>query len=96
MKIDSAHNEIMLDNDRVRIVRVHFDPGESGPMVDKRPRVIVVVTDSHATVIFPDGHSEPRDMKTGDVSFGGAGRQSTKNTGTSPIDNVVVELKAKQ
>ncbi len=95
VKSDKAHNEIVLENDRVRVVRIHFAPGESGPMVDKRPRVIVAVTDSQATVTFPDGHSEPREMKAGAVSFGNAGRQATKNTGTTPLENIVVELKSK-
>jgi len=95
VKIDSSHNEVLLDNDRVRVVRIHFALGESGPIVDKRPRVIAAVTDSHATVTFPDGHSEPRDMKAGTVSFGNAGRQATKNTGKTPLENIVVELKSK-
>ena len=95
VKMDPSHNEVLLDNDRVRVVRIHFAPGESSPIVDKWARVIVAVTDSHATVTFPDGHSEPRDMKAGTVSFGNAGRQATKNTGTTPLENIVVELKGK-
>jgi hypothetical protein len=92
---DDTHNEVLFENSRVRVVRIHFAPGESGPMVDKRPRVVVARTDSHATVTFPDGHSETRDMKAGAVSFGNAGRQATKNTGETPIENIVVELKSK-
>jgi hypothetical protein len=94
VKIDPLHNEVLLDNNRVRVVRIHFAPGESGPIVDKRPRVIIARTDSHATVTFPDGHSETREVKAGTVSFGTAGRQATKNTGTTPIENIVVELKS--
>jgi hypothetical protein len=95
VRADRVHNEVLLDNERLRVVRIRFEPGESGPMVDKRPRVIIARTDSHATVTFPDGHSEPREMKAGTVSFGTAGRQATKNTGTTPIENIVVELKGK-
>jgi hypothetical protein len=95
ISIDGAHNELLLNNERVRVVRIHFEPGEAGPMVDKRLRVIVAVTDSQAAVTFPDGHSEPREMKAGTVSFGNAGRQATKNTGTTPLENIVVELKSK-
>lgn len=95
IKLDASHSEVLFENEHVRVVRIHFEPGESGPIVDKRPRVIVAVTDSHATVTFPDGHTEPREMKAGSVSFGNAGRQATKNTGTTPIENIVVELKSK-
>jgi hypothetical protein len=95
VKADPAHNEVLFDNDRIRVVLIHIDPGEEGPMVDKRPRVIVARTDSNAIVMFPDGHSEPRDVKAGTVSFGNAGRQATKNAGKTPLENIVVELKSK-
>jgi hypothetical protein len=95
VKTDAKHNEVLFENDQVRVVRVHFEEGESGPIVDKRPRVIAAVTNSHASVTFPDGRSETRDGKAGSVSFGNAGRQATKNTGTTPLENIVVELKSK-
>lgn len=95
VKLDPKHNEVLLNNDSVRVVRVHFPPGESGPMVDKRARVIIMITDSHATVTLPDGHSEVRDGKAGTVSFSKAGRQATNNVGTTPLENIVVELKSK-
>jgi len=95
VKLDPKHNEVLLENSRVRVVRIHFASGELGPIVDKRPRVIIVLKDSHATVTLPDGHSEVRDAKAGTVYFGNAGRQATNNIGTTPLENVVVELKSK-
>lgn len=95
VKLDPKHNEILFDNELVRVVRVHFGPGESGPMVDKRTRVIIMLTDSHATVTLPDGHSEVRDGKAGTVSFSKGGRQATNNVGTTELENIVVELKGK-
>lgn len=95
VKLDPKHNEVLLENSRVRVVRIHFAAGESGPIVDKRPRVIVVLTDSHATVTLPDGHSEVRDAKAGSIYFGNPGRQATSNIGSSPLENIVVELKSR-
>jgi hypothetical protein len=95
VKADPTHNEILFENRRVRVLRIHFAPGELGPMVDKRPRVIFARYDSHATVTLPDGHNEIREMKAGAISFGNAGRQATKNTGTTPLENIVVELKSR-
>lgn len=95
LKLDPAHNTVLFENEGVRVVRIHFGPGESGPMVDKRARVIIMLTDSHATVTLPDGHSEVRDGKAGTVSFSKAGRQATNNVGTTPLENIVVELKSK-
>lgn len=95
VKLDPNHNQVLFENDLVRVVRVHFMPGQSGPIVDKRARVIVTLTDSHATVTLPDGHSETRDAKAGTIAYSRAGRQATKNAGTTPLENIVVELKSK-
>lgn len=95
VKLDEAHNDVLLENDRIRIVSVHFKPGESGPIVDKRPRVIILLDDMHAIVTLPDGHGEPRDGKAGTVYWGNAGAQATKNIGDKSFENIVVELKGK-
>jgi hypothetical protein len=93
---DSSHNQILLEYDRVRALYVHFGPGESGPIADMRACVIVAITDSRAIVTLPNGHTEPRNMKAGDISFLPARREATKNTGTTPLRIIVVELKTKR
>ena len=93
--IDPRHNSVLFQNSRIRVVSVHFGPGESGPIVDKRPRVIILLDDMHAVVTLPDGHSEPRDGKAGTVYWGNAGAQATKNVGDKAFENIVVELKGK-
>lgn len=95
VKVDPDHNKILFEDQIVRVVSVHFKPGESGPIVDKRPRVIILLDDMHAVVTLPDGHSEPRDGKAGTVYWGNAGAQATKNVGDKPFENIVVELKEK-
>jgi len=95
VKLDPKHNQVLFENEVVRVVRIHFPSGEMGPIVDKRARVIVPLTDSHAAVTFPDGHSEVRDATAGSITFSVAGRQATKNSGTTMLENIVVELKSK-
>ena len=93
VKLDPKHNEVLFENERVRVVRVHFGLGESGPIVDKRPRVIILLTDTHATVTLPDGHSETREGTAGTVQWSKGGRQATINGSVGPLENIVVELK---
>lgn len=95
VKLDPAHNEVLLENDQVRVVRIHFPPGESGPIVDKRARIICALTDSRATVAAREGQDHESDMKAGMIVFSRGGRQSTKNVGTALLENIVVELKGK-
>jgi hypothetical protein len=75
-------------------MRLQLGTGESGPIADKRPPVIISLTDSHAVATFPDGHSEPRDAAAGSVAFANPGSQATKNVGDKPFVNIVIELKA--
>jgi hypothetical protein len=93
VKLDKKHNQVLFENERVRIVRIHFRPGESGPIVDKRPRIIVSLISSHAEVRLPDGRIETRDGKVEDVQWSRGGRQATINGNLGPLENIVVELK---
>ncbi|HXN63821.1 MAG TPA: hypothetical protein VN862_00700 [Candidatus Acidoferrales bacterium] len=95
VKLDPAHNKVVFENDRVRVVHLNFPPGASGPVVDKRMRVIVMLTDSHAIVTRPDGTTAVRDGKVGAISYSKGGSQATLNAGTTPLENIVVELKGK-
>ncbi len=93
-KLDPKHNEVLFENDRVRVVRIHFGPGESGPVVDKRPRVIILLTDTHAQVRTPDGKLSPRDSPAGAIQWSLGGSQATINGNVGPLENIVVELKS--
>lgn len=95
VKLDPQHNLVLFENDRVRVVRVHFDLGEKGPVVDKRPRVIILVTDMHAEVAKSGGAPEARDGTAGTIYWSLGGSQATMNRNETKLDNIVVELKGK-
>jgi hypothetical protein len=94
VKLDPKHNKVVLENDRVRVVHLLFPPGEEGPQVDKRPRVIILLTDTHAQVRTPDGKLSPRDSVAGTIQWSLGGRQATINGTAGPLENIVVELKS--
>ncbi len=94
--LDSAHNQVLLDNGLTRVLYFHLGPGETEPVVDQRARVIVGMTDSKEILTSPDGKAEQRTIKAGEVSFGKAGREATKNAGSTTLRNIVVELKSPQ
>jgi hypothetical protein len=95
VKLDPGHN-ILLDEDaHFRVVQVHFGLGEQGPVVDKRPRVIIVLTDTHAQVAKPGGNPEARNSTAGTIQWSLGGSQATINGHETRLDNTVVELKGK-
>jgi hypothetical protein len=93
--LDPAHNKVVLENDRVRVVHLQFPLAEKGPLVDKRPRVIILLTDMHAQVVKPGGTPEPRDGTAGTIYWSLSGSQATMNRNETKLDNIVVELKGK-
>ena len=94
--LDASHNTIVFENDRVRVVDVHFGLGEKGPVVDKRPRVIVLLNDMHADVARHEGDTpSPRDGKAGAIQWSLGGSQATMNRNETKLDNIVVEIKGK-
>jgi hypothetical protein len=94
--LDPSHNKVLFENDRIRVVDVHFGLGEKGPVVDKRPRVIILLNDMHADVARHEGDPpSPRDGKAGIIQWSLGGSQATMNRNETKLDNVVVEIKGK-
>jgi hypothetical protein len=96
VQLDPSHNKVLFENDRVRVVDVHFGLGEKGPVVDKRPRVIILLNDMHADVTRHEGDTpSPRDGKAGVIQWSLGGSQATMNRNETKLDNIVVEIKGK-
>jgi len=94
--LDPPHNKVLFENDRVRVVDVHFGLGEKGPVVDKRPRVIILLNDMHADVARHEGDTpSPRDGNAGVIQWSLGGSQATMNRNETKLDNIVVEIKGK-
>lgn len=53
------------EDDRVRVVRLSFAPGEQGSMVSHPPRVLVTVSDVHVRVEFEDDRTDERGAPAG-------------------------------
>lgn len=96
VNLDPQHNLVLFENSHVRVVRVHFGLGEKGPVVDKRPRVIILLNDMHADVARHEGDTpSPRDGKAGVIQWSLGGSQATMNRSETKLDNIVVEIKRK-
>jgi len=94
--LDPLHNKALFENDRIRVVDVHFGLGEKGPVVDKRPRVIILLNDMHADVAKQEGGTpSPRDGRAGVIQWSLGGSQATMNRNETKLDNIVVEIKGK-
>jgi hypothetical protein len=94
--LDPPHNRVLFENNLVRVVEVHFGQLEKGPVVDKRPRVIILLNDMHADVARHEGDPpSPRDGKAGVIQWSLGGSQATMNGDKTNLDNIIVEIKGK-
>jgi quercetin dioxygenase-like cupin family protein len=95
VKVDPKHYTVEFENDQVRVLRIHYEPGEKSVMHSHPDSVVVYLADQTAKFTFPDGKSEEAPGKKGDTKFIPGGPHLPENIGTGPLDAVLVELKPK-
>ena len=55
LTVDRKHYRVDLENDWVRVLRVHYEPGEGSPMHEHTAGVRVFLTDIHNRFTNVDG-----------------------------------------
>jgi len=91
--VDPKHYSVVFENDAVRVLRIHYAPGEKSVMHSHPDSVIVFLEDQKAKMTHPDGKSEVMSGKKGDAVFSPAGAHLPENIGSGPIEVILVELK---
>jgi hypothetical protein len=79
--VDAAHYKVALENEHVRVLRIHFGPHEKSAMHEHNlNRVVLYLNDQG-------------NMKADDVRMSGPGTHTEENAGDQPADRIAVELK---
>lgn len=84
---------ILLQNERVRVQYHDVAVGETTPMHSHPAYVAYVFNDYTGKAILPDGREIALSRKAGDTFYSGPVTHRIANTGTTPIHNLIVELK---
>jgi quercetin dioxygenase-like cupin family protein len=92
-KVDPKHYKVEMENAQVRILRVHYGPGEKSVMHSHPNTVAVFLSDGKVKFTYADGKTEDASGKAGQAQFTPAQVHSPENTGTEPFDLIVIELK---
>jgi hypothetical protein len=93
VKVDPKHYTIELENERVRVLRIRYGPGEASQMHSHPEGVLVFLTDAAARFTYPDGRTEEISGKAGDVAPLDAMTHLPENMTDKPFEVVLVELK---
>jgi hypothetical protein len=79
--VDAKHYKVELENEQVRILRVHYDARDKGELHEHiLNRVVVYLNDQTGA-------------KADDVRISGAGTHTEQNAGDQPAERIAVELK---
>jgi uncharacterized RmlC-like cupin family protein len=96
LAIDAKHNELLFENDQVRVFRTWREPGASEMMHEHtgRGRVAVFLTDAEGSAKLGDGGVAPLHESAGDVLWApGSVMHAITNTGPKKFEAIVVEVK---
>jgi quercetin dioxygenase-like cupin family protein len=93
VKVDAKHYKVEFENDRVRVLRIQYDPHEKSVMHSHPSSVAVFLTDGSVKFTTPDGKTQPADMKAGMAQWTPAGKHLPENVGDKPMELILVELK---
>src|SRR5262245_38103644 len=79
--VDGQHYKVALENDAVRVLRIHFGPHEKSPSHEHiLNRVVLYLNDQG-------------NAKADDVRMAGASTHTEENAADQPADRIAVELK---
>jgi quercetin dioxygenase-like cupin family protein len=91
--VDSGHYSIELENERVRVLRVKYGPGEKSVMHSHPALIGIMLTDGTIRMTYPNGTSEVIEGKAGQVLEMPAVDHLPENVGAQTFELILVELK---
>lgn len=79
--VDPKHYTVVLENDQVRVLRIHFEPHDKGERHEHiLNRIVLYLNDQERA-------------KQDDVRMAGAATHTEENVSGQPVDRIAVELK---
>jgi quercetin dioxygenase-like cupin family protein len=93
VEVDPKHYQVEFENDRVRVLRIKYGPGEKSVMHSHPESIAVFLTDIHAKFTYPDGRTEDINANAGTVQHMDAFTHLPESTSKTPFEVIAVELK---
>jgi beta-alanine degradation protein BauB len=93
VKVAPKNCRVLLDNDKVRIVRVTLKAGDKLEMHSHPANVVYSLNSAKAKYTYADGKTEERELKAGQAVWSEPVTHATENTGTTESRALVIEFK---
>ncbi len=90
------HYRLEAQTDRLRVIRVHYGPGERSPQHrhPALPHVVVNLTNGRLRLHLPDGTARDVDRRAGAAAIGAAEEtvHALENVGDAPFEALRIEV----
>ncbi|WP_300436270.1 hypothetical protein [Christiangramia sp.] len=93
VKIDPKHYKVEFENEKVRVLRINYAPGEESMMHSHPEGVAIFMTDSKGKMKMKDGNDFVMDEKAGTVMWTDYTEHHPSNASEKPFEVIQVELK---
>jgi hypothetical protein len=90
---DGDKYHVILENERVRVLRYHDEPGQKTHPHHHPAFVIYALAPFERQISFPDGRVVKRAFKAGEVAWMPEQSHVGSNIGTTPTEGLLIELK---
>ncbi len=95
VNVDPAHYKVAIDNAAVRVLKVDYAVGEKSVMHAHPDAMLVPFAPGRARFRMPDGKTQDMDVAAEAAAYTPAMTHLPANVGTTRIDALLVEFKAK-
>jgi quercetin dioxygenase-like cupin family protein len=93
VKTSPQYYQVLLENDRVRVVEYRLKPGAKEPMHSHPAGVVYVLSGATLKFSYPDGRTEERTAATGDTIWREPVTHAVENIGTTEAHAIAIDLK---
>jgi hypothetical protein len=90
---DPEHYTVEFENDKIRIIRIKYGPGEKSVMHTHGPNVSVFLTTNAVRFTLADGTSVDASAEAGAAQWADAEEHLPENLSDDPLEVVLIELK---
>jgi len=94
LKLDPAHYKLEIDNNQVRVLRLHLRQGEKTPLhAQSFERLVVPLTPARLKVSDAKGAAKTVSYGKADLQWLAPGEEAAENLGDQPYEALIVEFK---
>ena len=90
---DPEHYTVEFENDKVRIIRIKYGPGEKSVMHTHGPNAAIFLTTSAIRFTLPDGTSVDATVEAGTTQWSDSEEHLPENVSDGTLEVILVELK---